>query len=135
MNVYERKIDLIELELDFENECKQFKYLEEKYTGSERVLSVDNKIYTPDQALVPCKIGLLTAYTTSPSKTNIMIGWMLVVLSVLFSSCYVVGLLDVIKIKDFISFDILCNIVTVLGIAVFYFFGVYIILKFLRHDD
>ena len=45
MNVYERKIDLVELELKFHHNYKQFRYLEEKYTKSAPITAIDGEKY------------------------------------------------------------------------------------------
>ncbi len=134
MNVYERKIDLIELQLNFENDYKQFRYLEEKYNDDTATTAADGKVYTPGQPLVNTE-GFLGAKAISPSKTNILIGYLLVALSIFFSIFYAIEILKIIKIKDFISFDTLCNAVAVIAISVIYFGMAYCILKVLRHHD
>ena len=132
--VYERKIDLIELQLNFENDYKQFRYLEEKYNDDTATTAADGKVYTPGQPLVNTE-GFLGAKAISPSKTNILIGYLLVALSIFFSIFYAIEILKIIKIKDFISFDTLCNAVAVIAISVIYFGMAYCILKVLRHHD
>ena len=134
MNVYERKIDLIELQLNFENDYKQFRYLEEKYNDDNTTTAADGQIYKPGCFLVNPKGIFFKAKATSPSKTNILIGYLLVALSIFFSIFYAIEILKIIKIKDFISCDALCNTVAIIVISVIYSILTGFTLKILRHD-
>ena len=88
MNIYERKIDLVEKELQFNQFYEQFCYLEEKYVKEIPDKAADGAEYIPKQSLVKCSFWGQSANSTSPSKTNILIGWLLIFLSALFTVPY-----------------------------------------------
>ncbi|MBE6368028.1 MAG: hypothetical protein E7052_09010 [Lentisphaerae bacterium] len=134
MNVYERKIDLIEQELNFQENYKQFRYLEEKYTGPELQSAADGRSYCVNKNLVSTSNMPLSADTTSPSKTNILIGWIIVFCSVFFSVKYFIYLIDIENIKKFITCDVSCKIFTLFVNLACYYIISFLVLILLKHN-
>lgn len=117
--IYEAKIDLIEAQIPFFKDNAQFKYREEK-----NIKELDSQ----KSQLVGCNEFSLGPDHTSPSKVNIAIGWLLLIIGI-WLSIYYFGKLCTFIVKNCCCFH--CNIEIFLLFSILGPIFVFVLLRYL----